>query len=146
MSNPKVEPNQLWKSNDNTSPRTVRVFEVDGRWAEVRNTDTGRLSRIELYTLARTGRNGWTYVGEADTPLPAGPTVEPGQEYIDRYEERHHRTRTLRVTSVEPDGKATCESWYDEPGSLSRTTRVAVKNLLGAGYRLAPEAPEGSDR
>lgn len=136
-----VKPNQLWKSNDDRNPRTVRVFTVDSRWAEVRNTETNRLSRIELYTLTRTGRSGWTYVGEADTPLPTGPTVEPGQEYIDRYEERHRRTRTLRVMSVEQDGKATCESWYDEPGSLSKTTRLKLETLLGPGYRLVSDSP-----
>jgi hypothetical protein len=136
-----VKPNQLWKSNDDSAPRTVRVVTTDCRWAEVRNTDTGRVSRIDLSRFTRKGRTGWTYVGEADTPLPAEPTVQVGQIYQDRYEERHGRTRYLRVASA-GSSRARCISWYENSSTHDRETNLAFTTLLGPGYRLVSE-PDG---
>lgn len=57
------KPADVWQKNG--SERRVRVEAVDNRWAEARNTKTGRLSRIELYTFTRKGKAGWTLVEEA---------------------------------------------------------------------------------
>lgn len=137
-----VKPNQLWKSNDDRYARTVRVISTDSRWAHVRNTETGRGSQMELSRLTRKGRTGWTYIGEADTPLPAEPTVEVGQTYQDRYEERHGRTRLLRVTAWLSNERVQCVSWSYQPGSQARTTNLARRTLLGPGYRLVSEPNE----
>lgn len=51
---------EVWQKNG--SDRRVRIEDAGDRWAEVRNVNTGRFSRIELYTFTRRGRSGWTRV------------------------------------------------------------------------------------
>jgi hypothetical protein len=54
---------EVWRKNG--SDRAVRIEDTDSRWAEARNVETGRLSRIELYTFNRRGMAGWTRIEEA---------------------------------------------------------------------------------
>lgn len=56
---PRVD--DVWRKNDG-SGRTVRVLDVDGRWAYVQNVETGRRSNPELSTFTRSGKSGWIRV------------------------------------------------------------------------------------
>lgn len=57
---------QVWRKNG--SDRKVRIETTDHRWAEVRNVETGRFSRMELYTFNRKGKAGWTRIDGTRCP------------------------------------------------------------------------------
>lgn len=61
---------EVWQKND--SGRRVRIEDTGERWAEVRNVETGRSSRIDLYVFTRRGTTGWTRVSE--------PIQQPSKE------------------------------------------------------------------
>lgn len=46
--------------------------------------------------------------------------------------------RLVRIGSVDSDGKATCEAWYDEVGAKSRTVRIKLSRFkpTSTGYRF----------
>lgn len=52
--------------------------------------------------------------------------------------------RLLRIISVDQDGKATCEAWYDEPGAQSRTVRIRLDRFTptSTGYKFVRNDPE----
>lgn len=66
------------------------------------------------------------------------PEVKPDQLWIDN-DARNRATRYLRVHSVD-SRYAYGASWYDEPGALSRSFRIALNRFnpnRQTGYRLA---------
>lgn len=54
---------EVWQKNG--SDRTVDIEDTDSRFAYVRDVETGRRSRIDLYVFTRRGDSGWTRVKEA---------------------------------------------------------------------------------
>jgi hypothetical protein len=74
--------------------------------------------------------------------MPETPDVRVGQIWQDN-DPRVTPARFLRVTAINGD-KATCEAWYDKPGSQARTVRISLARFrpTSTGYRLHEEAPD----
>lgn len=53
--------------------------------------------------------------------------------------------RMVRISSIDDDGKATCEAWYEEAGSLSRTVRIKLDRFrpTSTGYRFVGDGNGG---
>jgi hypothetical protein len=75
--------------------------------------------------------------------------VKPGQLWLDN-DKRNRAPRFVRVTSIREITDpfkhykyevATCEAWYDEPGSKSRTVQIRVDRFkpIATGYRLVED-------
>lgn len=72
-------------------------------------------------------------------------TPAVGQVWQDNDKRFKHKARFVRITAIVGE-KAQCESWYDEPGSQSRTVRIALKRFrpTSTGYRFVRDESEVS--
>jgi hypothetical protein len=82
-------------------------------------------------------------VGDKTRGKERGVSVDvqprPGQVWKDndpRIRADHGCDRLVRITSVDDDGRATCEAWYEKPGERSRTVRIRLSRFkpTSTGY------------
>lgn len=54
--------------------------------------------------------------------------------------------RMVRISSIDDDGKATCQAWYEEAGSLARTVRIRLDRFkpTSTGYTFVRDDVDGA--
>lgn len=84
---------------------------------------------------------------DEDTVSDVKPAV--GQIWQDndpRLEADRRCARLVRIASVDDDGKATCQAWYEEAGSLARTVRIRLDRFrpTSTGYTFVRDDADGA--